>query len=485
MKRINLYFISCLFSSCVFGQKYQAIYSKPISFYQQNQNIKCIRIDSIHEHVDSVFFPFYEIKQVSDDCFSPHIASWIGKKVIAKENGVTLFFNRLHDTIKINTHAFLNETWTAFLDDSILIEATIINHDTMNFLGLLDSVKTIGFQAHDKSMNPLIHEINDMHLKISKHYGFITMFNFYLFPGFEEDYFSGKFLEYNMVGLSSPEVGIQNLTWFDVHDFQEGDEIHVKYSSNTFGFSCNNEEVVIKTIKKYLQKTEHNDEDKIVYSIYQIQHTYKNTGDTITNQYTYDTITEVITRNPMFNKLPGEIVLNQGMAYSNHMSNGNYSSKYTPCNEIFKSSDTCWMFLIQDGCIAQNKYIKGLGGPYYSCSGGVDCYSSASKQLVYYKKGETTHGNPLIINNIEKKTHVNQIHVYPNPANEYLNIKMVPLTFDSFTIEIIDLKGQSVMKDVFKSPRHQVNIRQLKTGMYLYKISNKSNTLKTGSVMIE
>ncbi len=60
------------------------------------------------------------------------------------------------------------------------------------------------------------------------------------------------------------------------------------------------------------------------------------------------------------------------------------------------------------------------------------------------------------------------------------------LVMHAFTLEIIDMKGQSVMKDVFKShPQHTVNIRQLKTGMYFYKISNKFNTLKTGSVMIE
>jgi len=74
--------------------------------------------------------------------------SWIGKRVIIKDNGDNLNFNRENDTITIKTKATLNLSWTAYkLMDSIAIVARVTDYNTLSFLGQMDTVKTIKFQV--------------------------------------------------------------------------------------------------------------------------------------------------------------------------------------------------------------------------------------------------------------------------------------------------------------------------------------------------
>lgn len=188
------------------------------------------------------------------------------EKVIVKENGENQFFNKLNETITLKTKAGLGQKWIAYqMMDSLIIEAKVIKHDTLNFLGLNDSVKTIKFQAYDKNMNPFPCDINKMTLQISKNHGFVKIFNFYLFPFFYGRYLSARFEEYNLIGLSNPKVGIKNLTWLEVYDFQAGDELHIadEYSIIEYGkvFSTTN-----KAIYKYLERTDYLDSIVYVYS---------------------------------------------------------------------------------------------------------------------------------------------------------------------------------------------------------------------------
>ena len=134
------------------GQDYQTVSVNRIAYFE-SQYVECLRIDSVKYQSDSVFYPFRVIQQLDYGCYSPLVASWIGAQIIVRENGINLFFNKSNDTIRINTRAALHDKWIAFnLADSIIIEATITNHDTISFLGLVDSVKTVSFQVYDKSM---------------------------------------------------------------------------------------------------------------------------------------------------------------------------------------------------------------------------------------------------------------------------------------------------------------------------------------------
>jgi len=100
----------------------------------------------------------------------------------------------------------------------------VLDHDTLSFLGVTDSVKTIGFQVYDINNDSIEHALNNRHLKLSKHHGLIQTFLFRDFPDYSANW-PIRSDEYVIKGISSPELGIQNLTWKDVFDdFYPGDE---------------------------------------------------------------------------------------------------------------------------------------------------------------------------------------------------------------------------------------------------------------------
>ena len=102
------------------------------------------------------------------------MASWIGSKIIVKENGDNLFFNKNNDTICIKTRASEGNSWTALqLTDSTFIQASVVSHDVMTFMGIQDSVKTIVFQAYNNSMEPEESNVNGLEICLSKNHGLV------------------------------------------------------------------------------------------------------------------------------------------------------------------------------------------------------------------------------------------------------------------------------------------------------------------------
>lgn len=487
MKRINISLILVLISIIsTFGQDYQTISSNRIAFFDNEyNNIKCIRIDSLKHQTDSVFFPFAAIQQLDYDCFSPFVASWIGKSVTIKDNGLNEFINKMGDTISVKTNAKIGDKWFAYaIQDSLSIEATILSHDTLTFLGITDSVKTIGFQAYDKGMNQLDLEINDMNLQISKSHGFVTIFNFYLFPNFQVDYPYERFEEYSLIGLSNPKIGVDNLTWFEVNDFQVGDELNVLDESSCWYGDGYGSATTNKAIYKYLERIDYS--DSIFYRYSRKQSIYTTWTDSSDFKYYDDTLTTTIKPDSLFDKLPGEPVVNEYETYNYYMTNESPLSKTNPSvYETFVfSGDTCWHMIIADGCFPADKYIKGLGGPYYSCTHAF-CLGGAERKLVYYKKGGVSWGNPIIVTGISHVSTVKNITIYPNPAKNHVNITFSNSNYQDLHISIYDIQGKLQKTRSLESNNSMISISDLNSGIYILKIADNENVLKMDRLIIE
>lgn len=178
---------------------------------------------------DTILFPFRIFLPVDDFCFSPNHSSWVGPQIILKENAENLFFNQHGETISIKTNAALNESWTFYQSEDLIVIAEISDWDIHEFLHVEDSVKIIDLQAFDNDMNALEHAINEYQLLLSENYGLLSVFNFFLFP--ETDYnYSCEFLPgfyLSLIGMTNPQMGFQNLTMDKVFDFQPEDELHI------------------------------------------------------------------------------------------------------------------------------------------------------------------------------------------------------------------------------------------------------------------
>lgn len=474
-----LILVFLLWQQRILAQDYQTIKPDRITYFADAYNdIKCIRIDSVSWHADSIYYPFSNIDLVDYyGCYTPYGPSWIGRKVIVREDGYNLFFNRNKDTIKLKTNAILHESWTAFQKaGSEIIRAEVSATDTLSFLGLTDSVKTIEFQVYDASMVPIDHALNEMTILLSKNFGFIRTFNFNLFP--ELIGYNG-FQQYDLAGLSKPGLGVQNFTWFEVFDFQPGDELHEYYRD----FDPEREEIRKKIIK-YLERNDF--EDSIIYKVELTQSIINRRWiDSSYSDYSKDTVITRIKPYQLFDKLPGEPIVSENGAYFYTMRKDIFLSKVGPSySEILHfQSDSCWMNPSFDGCDPSYSYIKGLGGPYYECDYPWSIGGREDK-LVYYKKGEVTWGVPLIITDIPQIPSQPVITVFPNPTGDKVWIS-APWTEFPFVFELLSLNGQILKHSTIPSPVAAFDAGKYGQGTYLYRLHNNKGKMIYGKLVIE
>ena len=485
MKRIiGLFSLVLVVISSLSAYNYQTVYShRTALFAASGGDVKSMRIDSLKFNGDSILFPLKNIQEFNQNCLTPYGASWLGAKIIIKP-GWNYFFNQNNDTIKIKTDAKLNERWTVYSDPNIIMAVfgTVQKIEAVNFLGITDSVKTIifngviatsGMPKKDKAL--VLRDFDGKTIQISKNYGLIKTFNMLVFPYPNENTksFMGNWDQYILAGLTNPKLGVQNLTWFDVFDFQPGDEIHTLNrntpalgSTPTQGFDYK-----VETIKKYLSRVNYS--DSIVYSV-EIKERINDTG------YSNYISRESIKQNNVFNTLPNLPIISHDTANKYSMNIGTEITKYNPniYDEIIRSNDLCWHQLLADGCFENNSYIKSLGGPYYSCTGFYG--ESYDRSMVYYKKGSTTWGVPLLISGINQPKVESNITIFPNPATDKITIANL---IDDCSFELLDLKGALLLRSTVNASQNLLNLSPFDKGMYLYRISNNGILLKAGKIV--
>ena len=164
-------------------------------------------------------------------------------------------------------------------------------------------------------------------------------------------------------------------------------------------------------------------------------------------------------------------------AYTHQMT-GNMKEIPSEAERIIKSDDeNCWNIPIVDDCISSLLYYKGLGGPYHSCTYPFS-FGEISNTFVYYKKGDTEWGTPLIITSLDTKKGIpDGIRIYPNPADNYLNVEY-PLTGEKTAYEIVNCMGETIsMKGEFFSEVQAIPIAFLPAGLYCIKLTDTSGNV--------
>lgn len=64
------------------------------------------------------------------------------------------------------------------------------------------------------------------------------------------------------------------------------------------------------------------------------------------------------------------------------------------------------------------------------------------------------------------------MHVYPNPATEILNVEITPLDTGKLVLEVFDLTGKAMMRQVVvNAPLMQISITDLDEGAYYLKVT--------------
>ena len=448
---------------------FQTVYShRTTLFTNANGNVKSMRIDSVKFNGDSILYPLKNIQQLDYNCYTPYGASWLGSKIIINKSW-NYFLNAKNDTLKIKTDAKLLESWFILKKNGISFEAIVSKIDTLTVLGVLDSVKTIKLSAY--GFGVYSNKFNHGEILLSKNFGLLKTYPLLNFPSFQTIYpFSNTLESLNLVGQNNPTLGIQNLTWFDVFDFQAGDEIHILENETPILGYPPPQDFIFKreTIKKYLSRQ--NYADSIRYTV-EVKQKINNKA------FSSFTGTEIINQNNFFNTLPDVAIIDHSANIFN-MYVGAFISKTLPyiVNEIVPSQDSCWHTIIVDGCFSALKYMKGLGGPYYYCRGLY--METEERDVVYYKKGNKSWGIPLILtglNPVESNITVlfNQNHdqiIFNNLADE-----------NEFVL--FDMKGTLMMKTKIYANQNTIQLKHINQGLYLYLINQNGKLLKSGKLV--
>ena len=490
MKRVLIILLlAIIIQHFAFAQNYQTFNSGRIVYFEDETSfVTAIRIDSVTFDTDSTLYPFRIFLPTDSWCHSPYVASLIGPKIIIKENSENLFFNKDGYSISLKTNAVLNETWTFYQTEELVIIAKISEWNTMEFLGIEDEVKTISFQAFDADMNPIENEINAKQLLLSENYGLLSVFNFYTFPDFEYEYYGNEtghlpgFFN-SLIGISNPEIGFQNLTMYKIYDFQPGDELHIHQKQYFVqGQYVPHDYKENKTILIYLER--YDNPDSIVYKAERLNSFYQySIGNTI---FTHDTVISVIKPDSIFDMLPTQPIFTQigSNDYSTFWKiyNSNTPKKYYAADNVGEFSiieGDCWQLPIVDGSCT-HEYIKGLGH-YFGCNPFDPITDPGDfKKLVYYKKGEETWGTPLTLTNIKNETANNRLSIFPNPAKDKIEISFEKC--QKVNIEIFELTGKLILSEIIQT-NEEFNINNLNSGIYLIKITDEESNSFTNKLI--
>ena len=495
---LSLYLLSITF--CSHAQSWKCIYPERQAFYiNSSEQVRAVRIDSVRtEGYDTIYYNYYNFHEINEYCYSPYYTSWLGKKIIIRPDGYNIFINRFNDTVSIKTDAALNESWMCYKNNLTgSIEAKVISYDTISFLGIIDSIKTINFQAENLSGQPIEHPVNMLSIIISKSYGLLRTLNFNSFPDitFYTSIFDKEPEEYNLIGLTNPDVGVRNLTWMEVNDYNEGDEFHYIYTENfqelIDPYSIRDEYEIIKTMKKILGRSDKG--DTVCYQVRIICQETKSLNGITIKDTVYTTISEsCYYPDERFNHLPDEPVFkNESEGYEFQLFGTGRQRKLdfsTGCIRFEKAYDSCWRMPVCDGCyIDAEVYQKGLGLTNYECEGGLSNYMKENFDLVYYKKADSVWGEPLILSagSEFEDFRIGYVRVYPNPFRDEINIKAnAGLLITS--VKLFTIQGKLVFQvEPINQADYLARIPGLLPGIYFYKILLKDGCSAKGKLIRE
>ncbi len=483
MKTLYLTFLIAIIYNHTFSQNYLSIKPDAISYYYgiDNESVFPIRIDSVITHGDSTeYYSFGMLRPLPNSYyFTEKGPSWIGKKMTDCGNGINLFFNYNNDTIFIKTDALLNESWKMYTyPNGDYINAKVTNIILDNYIGLIDSTKIINLQLKNSFGINLINALNNYQYKLSKNYGFFILTDFYSFPfnPGEPDSIYVSTPEMELVGISNPQHGMQNLTYADVNGMQAGDEIHYNYyySGGAYpgSYSQHNE-----SIYKYINRTENNAHDTIIFTVEicqfnTIQHYYPNS--IVTSNY-HNIVYNTISLNNSFNKLPLEPFFD---GYTWGYYNKTDSIGYQPEHIYSLDYNDSLQPAILNGWGTTN-FIKNHGSgtfQYYDYYDG----SSSNQSFQYYKINGNEWGTPFIcdsllahLTNVTNNGYTESgISFYPNPATNYININSNYESISSFNIKIYDMQGRILLIKQIADINQQIDVSSIPNGIYLVKIAN-------------
>lgn len=474
MKKILLSVTFAILCFVLVAQNYQVASAERISHFSFNTAsvIHTIKLDPLSNSDTLKLKNPPMIRQLLDswNMFTTNGGSWLGKELMICPDGTNIILNKTNDSIRFNTQAGIGNIWEVYSKNGKVIEGAVLNVQYTSFLGISDSVKTIGFQVFDSLGNILPSALNNYQIKISKNFGFVRCLNFYEFPEYVAPYddLYEVYPQMDIIGIED-NVGWQELKVNDIYSWEPGWEHHIFYVFNPGPQPYNHTQVTKKTIRRILEKSQGGQETTL-FSV-EICMRMKN-YDMVTHDsdlfLTHDTILQTVVDNAdnLLNKSSMEVGFGQ---WNNVTYLMKYQNRIVESGNLFyvTSGDTAGI-LIYDGGSIESWYPENGSLIYdWDMSGG-----SGQSSIVYYLKGLEEWGTPyycdsLLYLSTTEIVQKQQTILYPNPVTDYLNVEANRKGF----IQIFDMQGNIVIhKEIDRSVR--IEVSHLSPGIYNLRYSN-------------
>ncbi len=492
------------------AQNYQCLKSGPANiFINGNGYIRGMRVDSVRAiGSDTVYYPYHTPRGAYYSCTgypAPPLdsagSSWLGKNVIQQPDG-TFLFDNLWDTVVIRSQAITGDSWVLYSDTTqISYKATVTATDTMNVLGTIDSVKKITIEADSAGAVNTNDPVNNFEIILSKHSGFVKVFDLYTFPYHRPDTIrtNTQYFDYYMdlvlgnlgtwdVTCYNPYpvlpdtnnsvfhlISFQNPTIMEIYDFAVGDVYEFNDYHNNAGSGYVSETildtVISSTITPYYitsSSKEHTSTTSLIVTGITYTTTVTNSFDTA---YGGGDTTKLL----YLGRLPEEWKSGLFYHYASHapVLDSCMTSIYTIDNDNINYESRSVIFQSTDFNLAIGYSNTSYGIGYGRT--GISSYNYSfgtgeTGQYVYIDKSGSSCGTFSPLANAVKNinTVAGNIQVYPNPTHDLLTISASGAISD---VTICNMLGEVIMNQVCNSQKVQANVAGLPTGMYLIKIN--------------
>lgn len=394
----------------------------------------------------SVFINYYSPELVSGTeqmptCVIDTGSGQFGRKVVKLKSGISYFVNGENKHIIFYTKANKDDKWTLYqIDNFNAIEATVTDviYDTIEFLGVYDSIKIIRLKAIDRAGNQSVNLWNDSVIYLSKNYGIIRGFGMLSFPN--------KIIPLKLTGIeSSDTMGVIPIEFKDVFDFQIGDEFHIFEGDTTWdeqGILTWRRIVVID--KYFIPNTNlinYEIEDKAMQFIFN--------PFFIDTVYSYNIAHYTINLDEYPNRLPEQRYKYRYRNYvdsilvSNRIFNNEYTGRQVirPQQSYERFAGDCYVKLVNTEGFKYYTYIQGCGDFFEQ---NWD-YRQKWKRLIYFKKGEEEWGSPLdFVLSASELNHGANLNLLSNALRLDEAIGVFSVCHQEVFLNLYDLHGKIV-----------------------------------------
>ncbi|SEP84618.1 T9SS type A sorting domain-containing protein [Neolewinella agarilytica] len=393
--------------------------------------------------------PLFESFYSSHDCGpGPSFAGY----AICQSSDSTIMHMGGSEYFRLQTQDQIGSSWTAGRIGGVVAIGKITSIDTMSFLGLMDTAKTITFHhpETDTLLGPPI--------IISKNYGLISAAWF----GRMEDNRSMP-----LRGLSNPKVGLQNFTDEEVFDISAGDVFHFTIDDWFSPFAR------LAVSVTSVEKTE--SFVKISYTGSRIDsQTFYRNGEMIDTFYLRE-----VNSNWYFGKQILDMLRKQpGESYA--PTGGHYHTAHLfrtdGCRELAKRHSVemkplgegrCYLNGSQYDATPSLFFFPGFAGAF----GESTFFLPFGRELIYANTAAGECGTPLNIEEIlsglraDESEETIAFQVYPNPGREAVNLTL-PET-ELVDLQLIDPLGRKVFSQAGVRGSLRIDTSKLPAGAFL------------------